>query len=370
MKILHVVPAFAPTRGGIEVLLEGLMPALQSESHIACEVLAPRSGRQRPDECVVAGARVHSVDLIDGHETRNEARELALIFARVRRVISESRPDLLHVHGYSPLTLPAINTARSMGIPHVLHVHGGVEAPLPEHFHRLVREASTVIAVSQHVGTSLNAVSRREGPVVVIPNGVQIQNVNMSDNPHPATVGMFGRLEPEKGFAEAITALGPIRLRIPDLEIHIAGIGGDLLRIQETARSAGLARCVRMHGELSHAETCALMSRCSVIVVPSTSVEGFSLVAAEAGLVGRPVVATSVAGLSETVIDGVTGTLVSPHDGSLMRAAVEKYLTDPEISAFHGRQGREFVSERFGMNEMALRVTHVYREILRRDAAA
>jgi glycogen(starch) synthase len=370
MKVLHVVPAFAPTRGGIEVLLEGLMPALRIESDISCEVIAPRSGRQRPDDCEVAGARVHSVDLIDGHETRNEARELALIFARVRRIISESAPDLLHVHGYSPLALPAINTARSMGIPHVMHVHGGVEAPLPDHFHRLVREAPMAIAVSEHVGNSLKKVSRREGAVMVIPNGVQVQSLRINESARGATVGMFGRLEPEKGFADAITALAPIRQTIPDFEIHIAGVGGELLRIQESARSAGVARQVRMHGELSHGEACHLMARCAVIVVPSKAVEGFSLVAAEAGLASRPVVATSVAGLSETVIDGVTGTLVPLNDGEALMTAVESYLKDPEFAALHGLQGKKFVSERFSMSEMAARVSHVYDGVLRRDEAA
>jgi glycosyltransferase involved in cell wall biosynthesis len=370
VRVLHVVPAFAPTRGGIEVLLEGLMPTLRVERDITCEVMSPRSGRQRPDDCVVAGARVHSVDLIDGQETRNEARELALIFARVRRVVAESKPDILHVHGYSPLALPAINTARSMEIPYVMHVHGGVEAPLPAHFHRLIREAPIVIAVSQHVGDSLKAVSRREGPVIVIPNGVQVRSLSTSNNAQMARVGMFGRLEPEKGFAEAINALAPLRNRIPDLEIHIAGVGGELLRIQETARSAGVARHVRMHGELSHEQVFALMASCSVIVVPSTAVEGFSLVAAEAGLAGRPVVATSVAGLSETVIDGVTGTLVPLHDGAAMRSSVEKYLMVPEFAALHGMQGQKFVSERFSMSEMAAKVSSVYNRVLRRDEAA
>jgi glycosyltransferase involved in cell wall biosynthesis len=370
VKALHVVPAFAPTRGGIEVLLEGLMPAMHAGHGVVSEVVAPRQGQQRPDDCVVAGAQVFSVDLIDGHETRQEARELASIFARVRRVIAASRPTLLHVHAYSPLALPAVNVARSMGIPHVMHVHGGVEAPLPDHFHRLVREAPLAIAVSEHVRVSLHEVSGREGPVVVIPNGVQGLETGTLDEALRPSVGMFGRLEPEKGFAAAVRALAPIRSQVPDVEFHIAGVGGDLLPIQQSARSTGIARNLRLHGELSHEHALEVMSQCTVVVVPSTSVEGFSLVAAEAGLVGRPVVATSVAGLKETVVDGVTGTLVPLNDDDALRVAVVRYLLDPQLARLHGAQGRRFVEERFRMTEMASRIAQAYDEVLRRDEVA
>lgn len=368
VRVLHVVPAFSPTRGGIEVLVEGLTPVLERDHGVKSAVLAPRQRGQRPDDCVVAGARVYSIDLIDGRETRHEARELAEVFSSVRRSVTQERPDLIHVHGYSPLALPSISIARSMGLPHIMHVHGGVEAPLPDHFHRLVREAPLVIAVSDHVEASLRSVSGRTGPIQVVPNGLVFPETDESAPCLNSTrVGMCGRLEPEKGFAEAIQALAPLRHQFPGLEIHLVGVGGELIRIQQVARESGLARALVLHGEVSHDEALRVIQSCSVVVVPSLSVEGFSLVAAEAGLMARPVVATRVGGLAETVIDGVTGTLVAPREPEALLAAVAAYLDEPSMRLEHGNSARASVKERFSMSSMAASLAEAYASLRTRE---
>lgn len=368
MRVLHVVPAFAPTRGGIEVLVEGLTPVLERNHAVESAVLAPRQRGQRPDDCVVGGARVYSIDLIDGRETRHEARELAEVFSNVRRAVTQARPDLIHVHAYSPLALPSISVARSMGLPHIMHVHGGVEAPLPAHFHRLVREAPLAIAVSGHVAASLRSISGRTGPIQVVPNGL-VSPDSDEDAPWPdgTRVGMCGRLEPEKGFAEAIQAMAPLRDQWPSLEIHLVGVGSELIRIQRVARDSGLARALVLHGEVSHDEALRIMRSCSIIVVPSLSVEGFSLVAAEAGLMARPVVATRVGGLSETVMDGVTGMLVAPREPEALRAAVAAYLERPSVMKEHGDRARVSVKERFSMSAMASSLAGSYVSLLTRE---
>jgi glycosyltransferase involved in cell wall biosynthesis len=67
-----------------------------------------------------------------------------------------------------------------------------------------------------------------------------------------------------------------------------------------------------------------------VLVIPSRAPESFSLVAREALLLGKPVVAAAVGALPEVVIDGVNGYLFQPGDIQQLKDILEKISTQPE----------------------------------------
>jgi glycosyltransferase involved in cell wall biosynthesis len=56
---------------------------------------------------------------------------------------------------------------------------------------------------------------------------------------------------------------------------------------------------------------------------------------------GRPVVATSVGGLLDLVVDGETGVVVPPRDPAALRSALERLLADPDLRRRLGMAGRE-----------------------------
>jgi glycosyltransferase involved in cell wall biosynthesis len=71
-----------------------------------------------------------------------------------------------------------------------------------------------------------------------------------------------------------------------------------------------------------------LIETASVVVVPSRWSEPFGLVALEAALMRRPVVACRVGGLVEAVEDGVTGLLVDAEAPEALAAALIWVLTN------------------------------------------
>ena len=66
------------------------------------------------------------------------------------------------------------------------------------------------------------------------------------------------------------------------------------------------------------------MARAAVVLCPSRWDEPFGLAAAEAQACGTPVVAFRRGGLSEVIVDGVTGFLVPPDDVALAAEAVSR----------------------------------------------
>ncbi|MEX0673512.1 MAG: glycosyltransferase, partial [Gaiellaceae bacterium] len=63
------------------------------------------------------------------------------------------------------------------------------------------------------------------------------------------------------------------------------------------------------------------------------------MVAREAMAHGRAVVATSVGGLADAIVDGETGLLVPPRDPAALRAALVRLLEDPGLRRRQGGGG-------------------------------
>ena len=145
---------------------------------------------------------------------------------------------------------------------------------------------------------------------------------------------VVGRLVERKGIGNVIEALADV----PDVELVVAGGSdrgpprrGPRSRAPDGARRAAAASptassCV---GRVDRDELPALM-RSADLVVCAPWYEPFGIVPLEAMACGRPVLATAVGGLVDTVVDGVTGRHVPPRRPDLLAAAMRELLADPD----------------------------------------
>lgn len=88
-----------------------------------------------------------------------------------------------------------------------------------------------------------------------------------------------------------------------------------------------------------------------ILVLP-TYREGFPNVTLEASAMAIPVVATRVQGSVDSVVDGVTGTLVPAHDPAALAKAIATYVRDPELRQRHGMAGRDWVRRDFRQEDV------------------
>jgi glycosyltransferase involved in cell wall biosynthesis len=84
-----------------------------------------------------------------------------------------------------------------------------------------------------------------------------------------------------------------------------------------------------------------------VVAVPSVKPEPFGLVAIEAMAVARCVIAAGHGGVTEIVVDGVTGSLVTPGSSDSLAAALAQYIRNPQRAASEGRAGKERFEHEF-----------------------
>jgi glycogen(starch) synthase len=179
----------------------------------------------------------------------------------------------------------------------------------------------------------------------------------------PPCILCLGRLVPEKGVDVALRVLANVRLRVPGVRLVVAGDGGERSRLEREARELGLGEEVRFVGAVAPEDVPAVINRATLVLMPSRR-EGLPLVAIEAALMGRPVVATAVSGLAEVVTDGETGRLAAKDDVEGLSRAVLDLLAHPEGTRRMGRSARERARDRFGLARCAASFDALYQRLV------
>ncbi len=172
---------------------------------------------------------------------------------------------------------------------------------------------------------------------------------------------MVGRLQAVKGHRTFLESAQKVLAERPDAQFWIVGDGE--LRHELEARTAhlGLTQAVSFLGYRSDA-WCAMAV--SDVVVSASFYEAFPRNLLEALALERPVVATSVGGIPEIVVDGETGILAPPGDPDALAAAVLRLIKDPELAQRLATAGRKLVGQRYTVEAQASALAGLYREAL------
>ncbi|WP_414660712.1 glycosyltransferase family 4 protein [Horticoccus sp. 23ND18S-11] len=158
-----------------------------------------------------------------------------------------------------------------------------------------------------------------------------------------------GRLHPRKGQLLTLQAL---QMLTPDVRAKIeywvvgAQSKGGYENILRSTAAATPDLAVRFFGNLPDDELTGVYDGADIFAMTSVnldrSVEGFGLVYLEAAAHGLPVVAHDVGGVSDAVVDGVTGLLVPPQRPVQLAAAFEKLIFDASLRRRLGAAGRDW----------------------------
>ncbi|MCP2094433.1 Glycosyltransferase involved in cell wall bisynthesis [Actinosynnema pretiosum] len=297
-------------------------------------------------------------------------------FARyLRRRWAISPPDLVHAHSWTS-GLAVLLGARGLGVPVVQTFHGlgGVErwhrggagVPVRAQTEQLIcREVDGIVATSDEEAFELVSAGTARGLVSVVPFGVDTALFSRRESEERSgllrRVVCAGSLVPHKGFADVISAMAAV----PEAELVIAGGPSDVgrdpeaRRLVEHARQRGVAGRVRLVGAVRRDAMPALLKSADAVVC-APWYEPFGLVPLEAMACGVPVVATSVGGLVDSVVDGVTGRLVPPRDPRALAVALRALLSDRTRRETYGEAGADRVLARYSWQRVAVETERVY----------
>ncbi len=267
---------------------------------------------------------------------------------RTCRWLRREGVELVHVNRANHWRAAEILAARLCRIPVVIHYHTVNLDHAPA-----ARWYSAIAAVSGYVARH----SDTQGvPTHVIHNSVDLARftggASMRETlgiaPEAVVVSFIGQIKQIKGVEDFIDMAG--RVAGDHVRFLISGqCWGDTVEgsYTEEAFLALIAHDARIRycGYVGQIEDIYRTS--DIIVAPSCWQEPFGLVCIEAGVAGRPLVATRVGGIPEVIEDGVNGLLVEPGDVAALAEKVRLLVDDPALRESLGKQARSRVERDF-----------------------
>jgi D-inositol-3-phosphate glycosyltransferase len=257
----------------------------------------------------------------------------------------------------------AVTAAKAASLPVVHSARPAEDAPSSTFDRDIALRADRVIASCTAELGELTAGRVPKHRISVVPYGVDAEHFT-PDGDHPPIGHRFrlvavGDLTPSAGFATAVAAL----VGLPDTELIIAGEprhGSHARDLREYAHRLGVADRLRMPGPVDRTTLPSLL-RSAHIVLCTPWRPRFGVAALEASACGVAVVANNTGGLTDTVVDGVTGLLVAPHQPRALAAAVWHLLAQPIRREQYGATGRDRASSRYCWQQIAVETLNAYR---------
>ncbi|MCZ2099646.1 MAG: glycosyltransferase family 4 protein [Anaerolineae bacterium] len=307
---------------------------------------------------------------------------------RVRRLVQQFRPQVVHVHNTFPLISNSVFSAIGADAARVLTLHNYrlfCSAAIPMREGRVCTEcidARSVLPAVRHgcyrgsrVATLPIAASvalhrwrgtwQREVEAfialtefqrrVMVDGGLPADALHVKPNFYPGwpevtpwnrrvdRIVFVGRLSAEKGVSDLLSAWMAWGAGAPELVL----IGDGPLRadLEERASASSVAN-VRFVGQVGAAEAQRWIAEARLLILPSICFEGFPMVVREALAFGTPCAVSNIGPLPDIAANGEAGAIFRAREPAHLLETVRALWADPErLRRMGGRGRREFEAQ-------------------------
>lgn len=360
MKILHLLDSFDYTDGcARQVFL--LAREQTRKGHEIIVAFGDGEGDRLLED---SGIQHVAMDAI-AHRRRSAGNFVRGVI-RLRTLVKSFRPDIIHAHHfYVANQVRVVRKKRYSKLVQTVHSGANFEGKLSQ----FVGDA--IIAVSANT-RDLIILKKPQlaGRVSVIRNSseflgaeapvMQSQSFQhlLSVKSFSFIVGYVGRIEEEKGIWILVDALKALTNHMPIL-FCVVGKGSCYEKMNQRTRDAGIGTI--FFGEVENVRP--VLEQCDILVVPSNVIEGYPMVLIEAGMLGKPVVASNVGGISEIIEHGKSGLLVTAGDIRELADAVRALHESKAMRERLGAELQQTVSINNSVTTMTDAVEAVYRSL-------
>lgn len=296
---------------------------------------------------------------------------------RIRRVVRDFQPDIIHSHLW-PTAREVAWATSGLRLPHLVHIRDTPRAFAENRWQSRIKKQWLRYSLSSRL-TLFVAVSdaardyaiRNLGlppdRVSVVVNGVdiapftEIARRRTSKPSGEVVIGTAARLSPSKGVADLVEAFRQLALSGRNVRLRIAGEGDERSALEEQCREFGIDSRVTFLGGIESMPMFLL----SLDVFAFTSLaEGLPRVLLEAMASGIPVVTTDCEGVENIGSLAQCGAIVPRGDTSAMAAAIESLIQDPEKRIRCGKIASTAVERGHSIERVCNEVMEAYRRLV------
>lgn len=337
--------------GGAERIVYQLSTDLKDEFD---SVHVASTGGLWESELANQGIQHHKILDID---SKNPLTILKLLYT-IRQIIKNNEITIVHTHHRMAAFYIRLLKFVCPKLTHVYTAHNVFKDKLP--LYRFALKNAKSVAV----GEAVNANLKEDVGIVdskVIYNGVILKE---TDNQVDDIVGYGGtklgciaRLSEQKGLTYLIEAMS--LLTVKGIRLFIVGDGELRNELENKVKELHLQDSVTFLGYRKDIVEC--INSFDFCILPSIF-EGFGLVAIEAFMNSKTLVATDIPGLNE-VVTNENGILVPAKNPGALAGAIDKLATDVALRNSLALQAKKTYDEKFSYPMFLENYRALYREI-------
>lgn len=315
-----------------------------------------------------------------------------LAFVSVYQIIIKNKPNIVHTHGSKSGLIGRI-AARLAGVPVIIHTFHGhlfhsyynslITSLVKANERLLGKITNTAIAISEWQKKELCEIYKifPDEKVMVIHLGVEPELINKSKIQYRAcfrnkyniseetiAIGFVGRLVPIKNTAMFIKVVySLLNATKTSIKFFIIGDGYLKNQIQQQCKDLNIQWS---EGEDVQSDTKLVFTSWIKDVIPAfhgidilaltSHNEGTPMSIIEAQCCGKPVVATNVGGVRDTILDSVTGFLVNPGDVNAMISKLELLIDNVALRNEMALKAATFAATRFSKQQEVYNLRELY----------
>jgi glycosyltransferase involved in cell wall biosynthesis len=305
---------------------------------------------------------------------------------RLYLLLLRVKPDILHINngGYPAAfsCLAAVFAAKLARIKRVVFVVNNVAVPydswprvINKPIDRFVARNTTVFVTgSRYAGRKLSEVLHlEEGKVINIPNTVMARPItepkesvraSLALTSEDVVIGTVGLLEERKGHQYLIEAFAKLRDAyegFPKLKLIIEGKGTEAERLKRLVQFHNLDERVFFFHDTQN--IFSLMNIFDIFIISSIANEDFPNVVLEAMSLGKPIIGTRLAGISEQIAHMENGLLVQAKDVAALAEAILMLVKDNDKRLDMGKRSLQRFNELFSYDQVITMYRQLYEDL-------
>ncbi len=233
-----------------------------------------------------------------------------------------------------------LKTAKTIGIPTVLNIHGIIQLEHKSIPFMILPRALSSCKLADKIVVNTEFMRAKVGKwygishdkMIVIPNGVSLdeftpckRKIKLEGDPAILNVGWCSKI---KGFDVLAYAVSQLKSEFPNMKLHV--LGGGYERYLPLLRKEGIEKYVVFHGMIEHSIIPTYFRSVDICIIPSRH-EGFPITLLEAMASGIPVIASNIGSLKEIISNGENGILFESENTSDLSKAILNLHRDEDL---------------------------------------
>jgi PEP-CTERM/exosortase A-associated glycosyltransferase len=399
MRILHILDHSIPLHSGYTFRTRAIIEQQRAMGWQTFHVTGAKQGATATLVEEVDGLVFFRTSALSGAAARvpviNQLAVISRLEQRLREVIAEVSPDILHAHSPALNGVAALRAGARFNLPVVYEVRAFWEDAAVDHGtsrewgirYRLsrgletyvLRRADAVTTICEGLRGEIIGRGIPEHKVTVIPNAVDAQRFSMEGQADPdlqrklgldgkIVLGFIGSFYAYEGLPLLLGALPGVLEEMPEVRLLLVGGGPQEAVLHERVDALGLNEIVIFTGRVPHDTVQAYYNLIDVFVYPRLPMRLTDLVTPlkplEAMAQGRLVLASDVGGHRELIGPGVNGELFTAGDVPGLTAAIKALLRTRERWQSLREGGRHYVESERTWPRSVARYRNVYKGVL------